>query len=324
MKNYKTMTAATLAALTLLLSACGGSDDKAPASGVDGDVSNLKIENKTLLFYNATTGKQYVVDAMGTSNKLISLDENRSSALSREGKEAGELLYWPWVNTEGKVTAEKVVMLKSDYSYKDENLTHENFHYLGDILVTPPHAHFSSEFNATAIAAAPQKANVLNNLNKYLKHQAEIKEELEEALEELGADLCTYYVPAHADHEEGHEHHELFYAMGTDGKVYVFEEEEGEAGAHGELEKIAGPISLTGVSSCKKDEVGMTSSSDNGVYIFAKETQRVYLFDRHELPDGTYAAFHQHGGGWALSSFMPAGFDATQMIGFGAGEHTHP
>lgn len=304
MKKQINISMAVVLGATLLLSGCGGSSSGSGAQ--DGSVANLKVEGKVFHFYNVASGEQYLVDTDAKS--VTSLNSDATSNLYRVAKEAGQLFYWPWI-VDNALSAEKTVMLRAEYDYaRDGNLTYEDIYYLGDLLASPPHAHAGSEFND------PSKEPVLQNLNSYLAHQQEIQEEIKEALALESKQLCSFFVPAHAHEEE--EHGAAHYAITTDAKVYIFEE--GEEG----LEKDAGPIALTGATSCLAQESGITTSGEHGVYVFLKETQSLYLVDAHELPEGGMTIPHQHSV-WELKSFMPAGFSASQMIGYGAGDSGH-
>lgn len=302
-KNILNLVASTLCA-TFLLSGCGS--DSASDNN-EGDISALDVEGKTFLFYNATTGSQYVVDT--DHQEIISLDTNASNNFYMLGKDAGELVYWPDESTGDA----KVIMLKENFSIAEGNVTHENIHYLGHFHGADLAAHHGGEFAPDVASAA--KIATLGRFNTYLQEREEIKEEIQEALSSEGEQLCNFYVEDH--HHEGdldviqEEEEAVHFALTQSGKVLFYVD-----GTNG-LEKIQGQlaVNLSEASSCEVGKSGITSS-EAGVYIFLESTQKLYLVDSHGLD------YHEHSA-WKLDEFMPSGFHATQMIAFGEGDEEH-
>jgi hypothetical protein len=292
----------------LLFSGCGSDDDDNNNDEVvneNSGVSNVEIDgDKTLFFYNSNTGKQFTFET--NSSKWNNLNSDENSSFYTLDKEAGKMFYW--ADQPAETIDEKIVMLKENYDFEtDGNLTYENFLYLGHFHDSELASHSPSEFSPENIVEAKEKA--LIRLNTYFSHQLEIRDEISEAMEDENQTLCNFFVPTHEHDEEEHEEEAIpHYAISETGIVYVFEE--GENG----LEKV-GYVPLNGVSECSKNESGMTSSGE-GVFVFSGETQKLYLVDSHD--DGDY---HEHSN-WSLSELIP-NFEATQMIGFGSGEHAH-
>lgn len=301
-KFYNTLLASLVGAL--LFTGCGS--DSSSDENHDGDISKLSAEGKTFVFYNETTGSQYVVDP---DHQLISsLDTNESSNFYMLGKEAAKLTYWPDETTGDP----KIVMLKKGFSIEDANVTHQDFEYLGHFHGTDLAAHSSDEFDPSVASAA--KTATLARFSEHLREQAEIQAEIQEALSSEGEELCDFYVQGH--HEEDTnttQESAIHYVLTKSAKVLFYVD--GDAG----LEKLQGQlaVNLSAASSCEVDKSGITASHA-GVFIFLESTQRLYLVDSHGLD------YHEHSA-WDLSEFMPSGFDASQMIGFGEddGEHDH-
>lgn len=302
-KLYNTLVASLVGAA--LFTGCGS--DSSSGENNDGDISKLSAEGKTFIFYNQTTGSQYVVDP--DHGVLSSLDTNASSNFYMLGKEAARLTYWP-DETTGDA---KVIMLKNSYSLEDGNVSHEDFEYLGHFHGTDLAAHSADEFDPAV--ASEKKLATLGRFSNYLREQAEIQAEIEEALSNEGEELCNFYVAKHHHEEDANATQEpaVHYAITKSAKVLFYVD--GAAG----LEKVQGQlaVNLSAANTCEVGKSGITAAHD-GVYIFLASTQRLYLVDSHGLD------YHEHSA-WDLSEFMPSGFDATQMVGFGEddGEHEH-
>lgn len=301
-KNILNLVAGTLCA-AFLFSGCGSDSS---SDNNNGDISALTVEGKTFLFYDATTGSQYVVDP--DSQAINSLDTNESSNFYMLGKQAGSLVYWP-DETTGDA---KVIMLKEDFSVAEANITHEDFYYLGHFHGADLAAHSADEFAPEAASAA--KLATLQRFNTYLQDQEQIKAEIKEALSLEGEQLCNFYVQDHAHEEDTNATQEeaaVHFALTQSGKVLFYVE--GESG----LEKIQGQlaVNLSEASTCEVGKSGITSTHA-GVYIFLESTQKLYLVDSHGLD------YHEHSA-WHLDEFMPSGFHATQMIAFGDGDSEH-
>lgn len=305
MKTAKYASIVALGAL-LTFSGCGdsGSNDNGGGAEIDGE--------KLFFFYNQLSQAQMTYDT--ETSESGDLNSDPESNFYMYDKEAGRLLYFPDEYQEGEVD-EKVVMLKASYDYAvDGNLTYEDFIYLGHFHDEELAAHSADEFAPENINDA--KTAALLRLNRYLAEQEEIKEEIKEAVEAEGESLCNFFVPEH-HHEDEHETDEAdeeeavaHFALSSSGKVYIFEEQDDA------LVSIQDPVQLEGASECAADESGITSSGDAGIFVFLKSTQKLYLVDAHGLD------YHQHSQ-WDLTEFMPSSFEATQMIGFGEGEHDH-
>lgn len=293
----------------LTFSGCGDSNNNnGGGAEIDGD--------KLFLFYNQLSQEQMTYDTH--ARKSDDLNSDPTSNFYMFDKEAGRLLYFPDEYQEGEVD-EKVVMLKASYDFAvDGNLTYEDFIYLGHFHDEGLAAHSADEFAPQNMNDA--KAAALMRLNRYLAEQEAIEEEIRDAMEAQGETLCNYYVSMH-HHEDEHtdenstedadeEAAVAHYGLSSTGKVYIFEEQDDA------LVSIQNPVVLDGASECAADESGITAFGDEGIFVFLKSTQKLYLVDGHGLD------YHQHSQ-WDLDALMPSSFEATQMIGFGEGGHEH-
>lgn len=306
--KHTTTIFAVLISLLIFLNGCTSNSDATKEGESGADVEGGKL----FLFYNQKTQAQYTYDSEHDKNS--NLNSDASSNFYMLNKEAGELFFWSDEYEEGKID-EKVVMLKASYDFsRDGNITADDFFYLGHFHDDELAAHSADEFKEANVSDAKKAALV--RLNLYLAEQEAIKEEITEALSAQGETLCNFLVPHHEEHEEHNtsmhedEHEAPHYALSSSGKVFVFEEH------NATLELKQSGLILDGVYECTEGESGMSATAD-GLFIFSKLTQTLYLVDAHGLD------FHVHGS-WKLNELLPSSVEATQMIGFGGSdEHEH-
>lgn len=328
MKKFLMMSAAVSA---LLFTGCGGG-----GSTPEGDMAAIELEGKTLLFFDNDSSAQHIYKEEHEEAEAHSMeaeDEEHGELPDMTGKD-GKLIVWEHNDDQ------KIVMLDALFDIEEGNLTHEGFHYIGHFHGEEFAVHLSEEFdpentelNATVKA---KRANGLRALNEYLIEQAEEREVIEHALEEVtnGSEtLCNFFIlgdhedheghEAHSEDNESEEHEETPHiALTESGKVYVFveEEEEGQVPMqeeHGELVQDGPAFALDGVTSCSETTSNMVEYNDHGVLVFSAQSQKIYLVDAH---DGD---FHVHST-TDVSELVPADFTPTQLAAIGEAEgHDH-
>lgn len=189
-------------------------------------------------------------------------------------------------------------------------------------------AYPASEYSGDSVD--PERVEELEDLNEFVTEQAELSEEVEEALTVLGKNLCRAYIDPYMAHEHEHEEDEaakaedehdheevlVHYALSTDGNMYFFEENE-ETEELTSMQEI--PVKLTGtttIADCNTTSIGRIN--EEGVMVFVEDTQMLYLVDSHDGAD-----FHLHSS-VAVSDVLPAGVHANLIAITGeGGEHDH-
>ena len=306
MKNYKTIMAATLAALTLLLSACGGSDSAEEQQ--QAGLPDLESAKKVLYFYGATTKDHYAYFV--ESGTLENLNDDNATKL--DNSQSGRLFYWADENNETNVTTDKVVMFTSSFELAGANATHEDFYYIDHYDGDERHPHPSAEFdpgnsdlNATE---KEKKAAGLVKLNAYLVAQNTLKANLESNLSAIasGAALCNFYSVEEHHEEDGVEHDELFhYVLDTTGTIRKFEEHDGT------IEDINQSLTVSVNGICEANKSGMSQAAEGVLVYFGGNEQKLHLVDSHGTGD-----MHVHSR-WDIGEIL-GGKGAEMMVGVGA------
>ncbi|MDY0403877.1 hypothetical protein [Sulfurovum sp.] len=323
MKLQKTWAGVVLSGL--LLVGCGG------GSSISDNHEDALPAGLTFIMFDNATGDQYSYD---TEHREFENMNGEGEKYDMTGKN-GKLVVWThhMVDADGNETEEQKVVMLNDVDYNilndDDNVTHDNIHYLGHFHDDGFAAHSADEFDPaveTNETKLEKKQAALDSLSEHLWEQEEIREELEEALSNVNAtgDLCNFIVLGeHEEHDDNviHEEHGTPHiAMTTDGYVYVFEE---NATTH-ELVQDGIHFLLDGVTNCTETESDILQVGESGVAIFSAETQKLYLVDKHEDDESsTYGTdFHVHST-VEISEIMPAGFTPTSVAAIGEGEHDH-
>ena len=300
-----------------IITGCGGSGSTNSNSGQQPEID--LPDGKALVFFDNASSKQYGYNTDTETFEDMNVAGENYDMTDKHGK----LIVWHQETSAGE--DQKIVMLHDDFDINEGNHTHNGFHYLGHIHEENNEQHFaahsSDEFDPINNASEKKLATLIA-LNAHLIEQEEIKEEIEEALPS-GETLCNFYVFGHEEHEEhaeeeGHEEHEeeeeheagAHIALTTSGKVYIYEEHEGE------LEESQSSFALDGVTACKENESSIIQNGEHGVLIFAAQSQKLYLADEHG------ADFHVHST-WDAATFLPAGFTPTMFAGIGEGDEDH-
>lgn len=261
----------------------------------------------------------------------------------------GHFFHWPdfrvvneGTDNEEEKTDMKYLLMKPDYVPGSE-ITHENFvqlvHFHGEDLA----AHSADEFDPAQYGDNWQgsgKQMGLARLNAYVSEQAELEAEIAEALPD-GQTLCRAFVDPYIkfemshEHEEGHEedadnqaedgenqaedghehdHGELVhFALTESGRIYFYEEHEGEG-----LESTQDFVALSNISSIANcDRTTIARATDDGIMVYVPDNQQLYLVDNHG------ADWHEHSY-WDAADIFPQGYsvDLMAIIGEG-GEHDH-
>ena len=357
MKNVIKMSALALSAI-FILAGCD-SDSSSDNGNENGGSSAINYE-KLFLFYNNGTQGQYThngengkntdLNADATSNFYMADKEKGKLLFWADEYEEGKV-------DEKVVMLKDSYNYATDGNITHENFIYIG-HFHDETLEAHAASEFAPENITEKMAAAMVRLNTYLAAQEALK--AEINEavvaegealcgyfvpaahaehdEHEEGHEEEGhehEDSNATEEHAHEDHnateehageennatmrdmhEEGHDHDEhehegegktAHYALSQTGKLYVFVE--GEAG----LEKVQPGIILDGASECVVGENGFTTGPE-GVYVFLNSSRKMYLVDSH-------GADHHVHSQWSIDEFLPSSFEATQMVGFGSGEH---
>lgn len=315
-------------AAAVMMTGCGGSsndnNDDTP------EVSTLPA-GLTFIMFDDSTSDQYLYNTETKTSADMNIETEKYDMTGENGK----LVVWTHhMEENGEETEEQKVVMLNDVEYNilddDNNVTYDNIHYLGHFHDDGFAAHSANEFdpaietNATILA---KKLVALDSLSAHLLEQEVIREELEEALEDVSAtgELCNFIVlGGHEEHgdegaEEEEEHGAPHIALTTDGYVYVFEEASGHV-----LEQTGVHFLLDGVQNCKENESNIVKIEETGVAIFSAESQKLYLVDKHaEDGSATYGTdFHVHTT-VEIAEIMPAGFTPTSVVAVGEGDHDH-
>lgn len=306
MKNYKTMTAATLAAFSILLSACGSSSD----SETEQSAIDLESTNEVLYFYGASSEDHY---AFYTQTQTIeNLNEDNKTDMSGANP-TGRLFVW--VDNRGDDNASndeaKVVMFKSDYDFvTDGDATFDDFYYLDHLSAGERHPHENVEFDPNRVGAVPGdgKALAMQRLNTYMAEQIQLKQDIANVNDSEGNsilavdDICNFHTTAH-EHEGAIE--KMHFVIGKNGALYTYENENGT---------IEFKDSTKVADSCEVGKSGI-SSAEEGVLVYLGTTSKLYLVDSHDGGDS-----HVHST-WDLSEILGAGRSLDMMVGIGEVEH---
>lgn len=304
MKNYKKATAATLAALTILLSACGGGSD--PVEEQANGVIDLESANKVLYFYGASSEDHYAFYT--ETGRVENLNDDNKTDM-RDADPTGRLFYW--LDNRGDTNASndegKVVMFKSTYDLLgtgDANATWEEFYYLDHLSGDERHPHENIEFNVTS----GSKLIAMERLNTYLQKQEDLKNDLNDiavTTTEVLADItsiCNLYTSIHEHDGDIEKHH---FVLGTNGRLYTFHDEDGTIEFNDQT-VIA--------DSCEVGKSGISEAAE-GVIVYLQNTAKLYLVDSHG--DGVT---HVHSD-WDLSQVLGNGKSIDMMVGIGSVEH---
>ena len=295
MKKNRVKSSALILGMTLVLSGCGSSSDSDSGGS---DPLELESDGKTLIFYSAATNEQYAYDVdSGQTTDLqqaTDRDGNNIENFNMNASDQGRLFVW--IDNIGDTNAsndeEKVLMFSQDYDYAtDGNATWEDFYYLGHFHSDGGNdyylaAHDNDEFNVTVGG----KYDAMIRLNQYLATQYELEQNLSAAIPSGANGLCGFHTFASEENET------FYYAMGINGTLYVYDENV----------TILDSVAVT--DSCSPNTFGMSSTED-GVLLFASDTQKVYSIDSHG--GGVY---HAHNF-WDLSQLIGDGRSAQMMVG---------
>lgn len=322
--------ASLLCSQALMLGGCGSSS----SSNDNTTPTTVGLpEELNLVFLNSTTSDYYSFDTSTETsinlNELASTSEDTAvrNLQITDPSTIGHFLHWPDFRMSGdeELLDMKYVLMKPGYapgSVIDADQFVQLAHFHDEELA----AHNAEEFRDPEEGSA--KAAGLARLNSFVTEQADLEEEVGEAMPE-GQQLCRAYVDpyvkfemeeehegeeAEAEAGEEHEHGELVhYALSKTGRMYFFED--GESG----LEQTQGFVTLddvTTIADCNRTSIARTS--EDGVLVFIPDTQKLYLVDSHD------ADYHQHST-WDLSAVLPTGItaDLVAIIGAGDADHDH-
>ncbi len=304
MKNFKTITAATLAALTLMLSACGGGDSEEEQQTAG--VPDLESAKKVLYVYGASSNDHYAYFV--ESGRVENLNDDNVTEL--QSSETGRLFYFrdnTTSDTNASNDVDKVIMFKSTYSFSnDGNATWEDFYYLDHLSGDERHPHDNDEFNVTS----GSKFNAMNRLNQYLADQEQLKNALEASISnesivgsgQAATEICDFYTVHHEDEKH-------YFALGTNGKLYTFDNNTTDF-------QDATTITTAG---CEVGKSGIVAAQE-GVLVYLGSTSKIYLLDSHDE-----GVTHVHSS-WDLSEVLSGGKSIDMMVGIGAlesEEHAH-
>ena len=313
-------------AIALFLTACGDGEDPLAQNELE-----LESAKKALFFYGPVTNTHLAYDT--EAEELIELntykDDANNTNFALDNNESGWLFVW--VDDLGDDNAstyeDKVVMFDADYSYADDgNATWEDFYYIGHYHEHEDHdenetqeehaeheyelaAHTNDEFNDTNVSSEAYLA--IQRLNAYLAAQETLKESLRNAIasvENPSDDICNYYTLKHEGHEEDEgdvheeeEHEEdTQFVLGTNGRLYVFHDDNGTF----EFKDST----LISSSGCSPRESGVSPTSE-GVLVYLKQTATLYLVDSHGD-----ARTHVHSS-WDISDVVGDGNSIDMMVG---------
>ncbi len=324
MQYYKAKSAAIILALAFFLSACGGGDDPLVQNELE-----LESAKKALFLYGTSTNDHLAFDTQ--TQELTELntyvDDHNETNFKIENKESGWLFVW--VDDKGDDNAsndeDKVIMFDANYSYsEDGNATWEDFYYLGhyhehahEEETEEEHedeheehlelaAHTNEEFDDDNVSSPKYLA--IQRLNSYLQMQDELKETLKNSLQEQepATEVCNFYAMKHAEDEhveEGHEE-DSYFVLGTNGRLYVFHGHEHD----GELELEFKDSALISSAGCTTRESGISPTAE-GVLVYLKNTQTLYLVDSHGD-----ARTHVHSS-WDIAQLVGEGKSIDMMVG---------
>jgi len=295
-----------LSGLLLAFSGCGSDSDSSGGSSID------LPDGKTMIFFDNKSARQY---SYNTDTEIAEDMNTESNATFNMTGKTGTLFSWLDETPQGD--EQKIVMFHDSYDFAvDGNATFEDFHYLGHFHEEDNVKHFAAHSNSEfdpAVSSDAKKAAMVR-LNTALAEREEIKEELSEVLPD-GEVLCNFFVFDHDHHDEEddnatEEEAIPHIALSGSGKVYVY-------GESNETLTSSQPVfALDGVSECKEAESAIIQSSDDGVFIFSANSQKLYLVDNHGMD------FHQHSS-WNIGKFLPEGFTPTGVAAIGEGEADH-
>jgi len=295
MKNYKTLTAAVVAAITILLTACGGSDSEQEQAN---SVVDLKSAKKVLYFYGASSNDHYAFFTQ--TGEVENLNDDFKIAM--KSGEVGKLFVW--VDDE-----DKALMLKSDYDFSsDANATWEDFYYLDHLGSDDTrHPHLNSDFDPNREGAQPndRPAQAMIRLNEYIKAQEELKQKLADVNNSQNSpilaleDICNFYTALHEHDAEDEKWH---YVLGKNGVIYAYEEKD---------ETITFESSTPVLDSCEVGKSGLSLASE-GILVYGNS--RIYLVDSHG------GDIHVHSN-WGIDEILGDGKSIDMMVGIGELEH---
>lgn len=287
---------ALILGIGLTFSGCGGTDGGTTQT----DPLELESDGKTLVFYSASTNEQYAfeVDSQNIINlNAASYQDHNLTNFNMSASEKGKPFIW--IDDKGDTNSSndegKLVMFKQEYSFaNDGNATWEDFYYLGHFHSQTVNnqtsyylaAHDNDEFNTTSGG----KYNAMIRLNEFLAREYTLEQNLSAIIPSEANGLCGFHTFVNESGET------FYYTIGKNGTVYVYDD------AYNFKDSVA--VS----DSCMPNEMGMSSTED-GVLLFLKSTQKVYSVDSHE--DGIY---HIHNS-WDVSRLIGSGHTADVMVG---------
>ena len=335
----KPLTSLALYVAIASLAACSDDDNADTSLTTDteatdetADVASVGLpEGLSLSLLNTSTGAYYQFDT--DSETLIDLNEAAASSEDTAVQKLaitdtsvlGSFFHWPdfrEVDEEESFDNKYLLMTPNymsgtpiDYTYFTQLV-----HFHDDTLA----AHSADEF--ADIEEGSAKAQGLARLNAFVEEQAELHEEVAEAMPD-GEVLCRAFVDPYVAFELNHEHEEeetdeegaheeehtlIHMALSSSGRMYFMQEaDEG-------LIETQGFVKLDNVDTIADcDRTTIARASEDGVLVFIPDTQMLYLVDSH---GGDY---HQHST-WDISAVLPEGVTADMVAVLGAGEaHDH-
>lgn len=298
----------------IMMTGCGSSSSSNPT---ETESEEGLPEGLTLIMFDNASSEQYSFDTEHEEVANMNVDGENYNMTGKNGK----LVVWTDHEEENgeEVEEQKVVML-NDVEYNintdDGNVTKENIYYLGHVHDEAFVAHSAEEVEVAE----------LNSLSADLREREEVRQELEEALENVNADggLCNFFVLGEHEHDGDTDEEESspHIALTTDGYVYVFEEN----ATTGELTQD-GVHFLLEAMNCTENESDIFQIEEHGVAIFSAEQQTLYLVDKHEADEaaeyGTNFHMHTKVKMSEISQDFPADFTPTSVVSIGEGEHHH-